>query len=444
LRAVSPIEAGSRFSLIFGLLAFPMFVAAWGSLPRRIDLGSMTGMGALTIVEVGAVVAGLLMCGRYPKWLLLRTLPYLCLLVWAGVSTLWGMPGKDGVQNALVYTLFGGMVLFSGTMAARDPGRVDRLIDRGLTWISWIALGFVFGELALRGLPTDAEESWWIGPRPVAILGVVVLSRYLARWYYGDKHARVWIGLWTTAIVLTISRAATATSLILIGMIVLAQMRFQRRRVALTLPVALGAVALVVTLVLIWSPFYQRMFTGDAVQVAGTAINVAGRARMWELVIESAKLHPWVGQGLGSAQVAVGLALAHTPGQMTQPHNDYLRIWHDLGVVGLGLFLAAVLSWTWILARDWYAAERRWRQPALLEMTGLLVLIGLSVVEITDNAVVYQAVMGTAGTLVGAGLGARAYRHKVEHQAPMDPARGGHRHPTPTPVNIASARRGKV
>jgi hypothetical protein len=421
-----------------------MFVAAFGSLPRKVDLGPMTAMGALTIVEVGAAVAGLLVCGRYPKWLLLRTLPYLCLLTWAGVSTIWGVPSRDGVQNGLVYLLFGTVVLLSGTMAARDPERVDRLINRGLTWISSVALSFVFGELAMKGLPSDADESWWIGPRPVAILGVVVLSRYLSRWYYGDKRARVWIVLWLAAILLTISRAATATSLILVGTLVLAQIRFQRRRAALTLPLALGAVVLVVTLVLIWSPFYQRMFTGDAVPVAGTPINVAGRAKMWELVIASAREHPWVGQGLGTAQLAVANALAHTPGQMTQPHNDYLRIWHDLGAIGLTLYLAAIVPWMWMMARDWYAAERRWRQAALLEMTALLVLMGLSVVEITDNAVVYQAVMGTAGTLVGAGLGARTYRRRVDREAEADPAPARAWHPASRPIYTAQVRSGKV
>ena len=408
-----------------------MFLAAFGSLPRKINAGPMSAMGALTILEVGVGAAGLLACGRYPKWLLLRTLPYLLLLTWAGLSTVWAPPSRDGFQNAIVYTLFGVMALFSGTLTARDPARVDRLIDRGTGWISLVALMFIGAELTTKGVPADLEESWWIGPRPVAILGVVVLSRYLARWYYGDKSARLWIVLWLAAIVATISRAATATSLILLGSLVLAQMRFQRRRAALTLPVAIGTVALVVALALVWSPFYQRMFAGDAaMKVAGTTINLAGRARMWDLVVSSGREHPWVGRGLGTSQSVVSTGLADTRSQMSQPHNDYLRIWHDLGFVGLGFHLWAIGLWIWILGRDWYVAERRWRQPAVLELTGLLIVIGLAVVQITDNAIIYQAVMGTAGTLVGAGLGARAYRRNSVPATPADP----HRFPRPLQV----------
>ena len=392
-----------------------MFLAAFGSLPRKIDVGPMTAMGALTILEVGVSAAGLLACGRYPKWLLLRTIPYLLLLTWAALTTIWAPPNKEGFQNAIVYTLFGVMVLFSGTLTARDPWRVNRLLDRGIGWISLVALTFVGTELLTKGIPADSEESWWIGPRPVAILGVVVLSRYLARWYYGDRRARLWILLWLAVIVVTISRAATATAFVLIGTVVLAQMRFQRRRAALSLPLALGAVVLVVTLVLLWSPFYQRMFSGDVqVQVGGAAINVAGRATMWDAVITSALEHPWIGQGLGTAQFVIGVAFANTKSLMTQPHNDYLRVWHDLGAVGLGLHLAVIGIWVWILGRDWYVAERRYRQPAVLELTGLLIMIGLSVLELTDNPIVYQAVMGTAGTFVGAGLGARTYRWRMD------------------------------
>jgi O-antigen ligase len=393
-----------------------MFVAAFGSLPRRIDFGLLSGMGALTIVEVGMAGVGLLACHRYPKSLLLRTLPCLCFIAWIGLSVIWAPPRMGGMQNALVYILFGAMVLFGGTLTARNDWQIERLIDRGMLWISSVGLSLVAVELVLHGLPRDLEEGWWIGPRPLAILGLVVLSRYLARWYYGDKRARIWIVLWIAAIVMSISRAATATSLALVCVMVLAQMRFRRRRVAITLPVALGAVILVITLALTWTPFYERMFTGDAVKVGQTSINVSGRVAMWTAVIESAREEPLIGKGLGSAQEVVGETFAHTRGQMLQPHDDYLRIWHDLGAIGLALFLAAGVVWMWLLGRRWYQAERTSRRGASLELTAFLTLLALSVVAFTDNPIVYQSVMGPAGLLVGAGLGARSYRRSGDNR----------------------------
>jgi O-antigen ligase len=404
---------GSPFPLVYLILAFPMFVAAFGSLPRKLDFGPISGMGALTVLEVGLAAAGLLACRRYPKGLLLRAMPYTGFLAWVALTTIWARPQLEGAQNALVYILFGVMVLFGGTLAARNPYRLEHLIDRGVTWITSVALTFVALELAHGGLPSDSEEAWWIGPRPVAILGLVVLSRLLTRWYYGDKWPRVWIVLWMAAIVASISRAATATALGMVGVVVLAQVRFRRRRLAITLPAAVGAVSVVLALAMTWAPFQERMFHGDAaVTVGGTGINVSGRLTMWRAILASARESPVIGKGLGSAQVVVAAAFANTPSQMTQPHNDYLRLWHDLGAIGLALYLAGTFSWMGMLGRDWYRGERSGAEPARLEFSGFLTLFALSLIEVTDNPIVYQSVMGTAGLFVGAALGARVYRSR--------------------------------
>ena len=41
-------------------------------------------------------------------------------LAWVGLSAIWAPPRMGGIQNALVYILFGAMVLFSGTLTARN------------------------------------------------------------------------------------------------------------------------------------------------------------------------------------------------------------------------------------------------------------------------------------------------------------------------------------
>jgi O-antigen ligase len=416
-RAV-PVELRPRLSLLYLMLVFPMFVAAFGSLPRLVNVGTVSGMGILTVVEVAVAGAGLMACRQYPKWLLLRASPYLCFMAWVALSTLWAPPEVEGIQNGLVYCLFGVMVLFSGTLAARNAPQVGLLIDRGVHWISSVALGIIALELVIRGMPKDSEEGWLIGPRPMAILGLVVLSRYLARWYHGDRSSRHWMLLWVGAMVMSVSRTATATALVLVCAVVLAQTRFRRRWAALTLPVAVCAVALVVSLAFYWAPFRERMFAGDTkLQVGGMSINVSGRAAMWTVLVESAREKPIIGKGLGSAQAVVSDAFRNTMSQMAQPHADYLRLWHDLGAIGLALYLAAAGTWMWMLGYDWFRVERTRRRAADLEFTGFLALLALSVVEITDNPVVYQAVMGTAGLLVGAGLGARIYWQREDQRA---------------------------
>jgi O-antigen ligase len=401
----------SSFPLLYGVLALPLLIAAFAGLPRLVRVGPISGQGALTIVQILLIGGATLACGRYPARLLKRLIPYFCFLVWVGTSLFWAPPDTAGAQNGLVYLLFGLLMLFSGTLAARDPAGVQTVINRAVTWITWIALALVVVELKVHGLTKDTEEGWWIGPRPLAILGIVVLTRHLVKWYYGDSRARVSIVLWMAAIVVSVSRAAAAIGLVLIGLVVLAQMRFRLRRAVMSLPVFVGAVLVVIGMALFWAPLRDHMFAGDTkLRVAGTKINVSGRWTMWTAIVESALERPLIGKGLGSAVQVITTTFASTPGQMTQPHNDYLRLWHDLGAIGLTLYLIAVGLTGWILFRDWYANERRRAGPAQLEITGLLTLLAILAASLTDNPLVYPSVMATAGIFIGAGLGARVYQ----------------------------------
>jgi O-antigen ligase len=400
----------SSLSLLHLVMALPMLMAAFAGLPRLINVGPISGMGAITIVNTGLAAAALLACQNYPKRLLLRWLPYMVFLMWAAMSVTWDPPGSTGIQNGLVYSFFGLLVLLSGTLAFRNPGRVQYVIDRSFLWIDCVSLGLVALELSVHGLTKDTEEGWWIGPRPLAILGVLVVSRHLARWYYGSGAARISIVLWMCAMVVSVSRSATAAALLLVGLVVLAQVRFRLKRAALSIPAAAGAVLIIVALALYWKPLHDHMFVGDTkLQIGGTKINVSGRFTMWGAVVASGSEHPWTGQGLGSSQGIVYSAFAGHETQMTQPHNDYLRLWHDLGVVGLFLYLMAVGTWMWTLGREWYRAEGR-RTSAEMEFTALLALVALSLLAVTDNPLVYQPIMAVSGVLVGAGLGAGANR----------------------------------
>ena len=64
-----------------------------------------------------------------------------------------------------------------------------------------------------------------------------------------------------------------------------------------------GTLCVLAGLVFFVKPFYDRFFTGDTqLQVGGMNINVSGRARVWNAVIESAWERPYIGHGLGSSQ----------------------------------------------------------------------------------------------------------------------------------------------
>ena len=125
LEARSP---GRPLLTLHWLVGAPLFLAAFVALPRRLDLGPISGLGALTIAEVLLLATGLLVCAYYPRRLLLRALPYGCFVVWASISLFWASPSIPGIQNGLIYLLFGLALLLSGTLTMRNASLMEDLL----------------------------------------------------------------------------------------------------------------------------------------------------------------------------------------------------------------------------------------------------------------------------------------------------------------------------
>jgi O-antigen ligase len=276
------------------------------------------------------------------------------------------------------------------------------MIEVAVRWMSLTILILVCISIAIKGL----SEDWLIGQRVMALIGLVPLSWYLTRFYFGVPNSLGLIALWLGLIVLSTSRTATAAALLLVMLVTF--LKVWRRRsgglgaISFTVCAAAAAAFLFYRV----PAFRDRWVTGDTgwVTVGDVGINVSGRAVIWDAVASSARESPIVGKGMGSSGI---LLVSRDIGG--HPHNDYLRLWHDVGFIGLGLFLFSVVTWASILAREWYAAERQGGPVAYFELSGFLVLLSLLAGMTTDNPVVYAGVMASSGILIGAGLGAGAH-----------------------------------
>jgi len=405
--AADQAEVRRGIPLLYWLVGVPMLVSAFVGLPRRVTLGPISGVGALTLVQVVILGMGVAGSRAYPKRLILRLVPYAGFLLWAAASMLWAPPSLEGAQNMVVYALFALALLLAGTLARRNTATMERLIQRSARWIDWVTLSLVAWDVVTKGLPNDPEEGWSVGPRPLAVLGVLMLSWHLSCWYHDPRRSRIPIVLWMLAILMSMSRTCIAVALLLLGVVVLCQTRFRTSRAMLSGPALGVAAAVTLGLILYSSAFNDRFFGGVSTQkfeVGGLEINSSGRINMWKATIESALNSPVVGQGLGSSQTLIQSLFP----RLGHPHNDYLRVWHDLGAIGVTLLLCALLSWLWILGRTWYLTEKAGRKPARIELAGCLLLIALLLVMVPDNALIYAFIMGPAGVLIGAGLGASA------------------------------------
>jgi O-antigen ligase len=369
--------------------------------------GPVSGQGAWTIVLACLVVGGVLLRKRYPKQVVRQVLPYAGFLAWSGLSMTWAPPTFAGAQNAVLYLLFGAMVTMSALAASTNPEGTRYVVRRGVLFIDWVALGVVALNLWQSGLPM--EGTWWAGPRSVGLLGLIPLSWHLAEWHCGVARALLPVALWMAAIAATLSRTATAASVALLAVVCVMRLRSRPRGAGPGIGLFLISLTAIGCLVSFNSTFRERLFSGDqSITLGSLALNAEGRVALWAAVVSSAVESPVLGKGLGSSETLLCKTFAGKA-RFEHPHNDYLRLWHDLGAVGLVLFSVAAIGWVVRLMRPWPHAAGDGLRSAQFEVAAALALIGVLVGMLTDNVVVYVFVMAPLGALVGAGLG-------VEHR----------------------------
>ena len=288
-----------------------------------------------------------------------------------------------GAQNVLVYDTFVGAVIACASFTSAGSA------DRFLTWAkraAWLVAFLYLLSVARNGL--GAESIY--GPRSVALTGLVLLAVAIS------LRNRLLAIVTMLVIGSSLSRTATvvAMAILCLGIAVNSRRRIPRLgRIVFWSVAGLIATAVAVTRI---GPLRDRFLGGDAaVQYHGVRYNTSGRTELWSFTWRLAHEHLLLGGGPGDAQNQV---TAQFGVQISHPHNDYLRLLNDLGVVGLGLFLLAFLA---LLRGTWIRGKRT---GEAIHWAALLALLGVGLSAITDNALVYPFVMAPLGVLVGLSL----------------------------------------
>jgi O-antigen ligase len=389
--------------LLYLVAGLPLLTAGFANLAAQWRLGPVSGMGAETALEASLALAAGIAAARWPRRLLARTALFAAFLVWAVVRSLATPPTFEGAQNALVYLFFFAAVLLAGTIAARDPRGAAAGLARGVEWMLGVSLAVAVVDLVVYGFPRGGV--WMVGPRSLSLVILIAVNWHLARWAAGRTRSLVPAVIGFAAVVMTASRTNSAIGLLAFAIVValLAPHRPRRAIVGLTvLSLALGSGA---ALVAFAPPFHARFFSGDTrLHVAGYAVNVSGRAAFWGVMVRSAWERPLVGHGLGSSQQVMAAEFLESD-NIRHPHNDYLRVWHDLGAIGLALAVGALLLWLAALFRGWRLAWRAGDPSRALQLAALLTLVELLLAMITDNVLIYPFFMGAAGIVIGTAFG---------------------------------------
>jgi O-antigen ligase len=325
---------------------------------------------------------------RPPLAMLLFALWASAILVTKGVTV-------DGLQNvALFWLFFGVTALTSAGASVGTPRRASR-------WLMRIAV--LLGVVYATALATDGPNaSRWLGPRGFALEALVLLAASIA-WLPVSRRRYAFLlpASLLLLIFLSLSRTASAAAVIIV-VVALAVRTWRRwslrRAVLLAVPVVLSVAALARWVLIHYEPLRDRFVTGDVASVGGLDVNVSGRSTLWQLLWASARDEFWFGHGAGSA----GLLARSRLQFVDEPHNDYLRLLHDYGAIGLMLFMIALVG----LGVASLRAARRASLPseAAPHWAAVLALLALTLAMTTDNAIIYAFVMLPLAVIVGSSL----------------------------------------
>lgn len=358
----------------------------------NIKFGRISLLGFVTIVIVWVCWILFTMMPPTSKRLLSIMWPFPIFIIWNLISLLWFKPTVGSMQTLLVLIAFTGLLILSGVQVYKYHYLMRRLL-KALRQASWFAIVLY---LFLRYVPLGFN----MGPRSLTKFLLFGLAWYLATWRYGVKSS-----LWPVLVIigiagLTLSRSALGTSVLLVIV-----SRYRHAGVGSLLRMGiLGSllIALFIFSILSFKPLRERFFEGEmSPELRGISINMTGRVTLWSIMFESILDAPIVGKGVGSAKALID---KNVPG-LDHPHNEYLRILHNVGAVGLFLWLLGYWHLFRTMWRAWQRADQRGDPAAKIYLSATLMLVANLLEMMTGNPLVYIFIMAPLGIMVGASIG---------------------------------------
>ncbi len=385
------------FAGTLGLLILNIVAADWGQAfvlfpgkPYNINQAGlanlvMTGLALLYVIR------------RRPRPAPL-TLPFLAFLAAGIVSVPFSSSPFAGLRDWTRMIPLAGLYIVAADLFREAPERARVWIVGVVASSVWPAVVAVYQTLTDTGLHTFRDEfttNRLLGTfgHPITYgmyLGIIVLMSLLRLRESDHCRARVALALWggvsLALLFLTYSRGPSfvmVAALVVLGL--LARRESWRTRAAVCLVAAaflaasllwgytgdLGGVESLLEEIEPLPQTTQR--TQVPVPAAQGATSFAWRLNLWRFAVMLAKERPLVGLGLGGfpqqSPRIVGFAVT--------PHNDFVRVLAEMGLLGLGAFI-----WLWAalarrLVRFWQEAADR--TQSLLAAVLLAVAVGYGI-----------------------------------------------------------------
>ena len=361
----------------------------------------LTGIAALLAGLLSLLTIILMMVRRPPTGVRFRDIPGplkvvsvsgLPLLVYSVVSL--GLNFRiEGFQNTLVWAAFA-LTLFSLPywITAKDTHRAQSLLR-----IVGVVVPVTKIIIFYAGVDVYGEASY-------ALVAVILLAFAVSQrpraWF---EYLSPWLLLYSVLLCDVRTAAVVAALLVIVSV--------WQWPVVSWAKTALTFVSAFLAGVMVWWAVGDRLLnSGDSglAQFVGedsilASIGTTNRGAAWAYILENLPEGTnWWGQGAGHSSFLADELLG-----IHHPHNEYLRIFFDFGWIGFTLFLAGSFALFIALLVTWRSTKTE------LSLAGLLSIVVVALMAVTDNPIVFIYVMLPVALLVSAGTVARPERVEV-------------------------------
>jgi O-antigen ligase len=164
--------------------------------------------------------------------------------------------------------------------------------------------------------------------------------------------------------------------------------------------------------------FYSGTGRLEDVRFDNPEFATSGRAVFWDLMGKSIWQRPLLGHGANSSEKMLG---SYIKG-LTHPHNDWLRLTHDYGFLGAGVYAVTLLVQTGSLLRR--ARLARGAAAIVCHATASLFIV-YALFMLSDNIILYSAFFGHLHfALAGLAYGAQVENLAVAAAPTFEPLPG--------------------
>jgi len=399
--SIFPRSVGvGRSAMQRAIFAAFLMSLTWGTMLTQVS-GSMFVFlgkplcGYVWVLQGAFAALALALCRKGP--ITFPVLAWLPWLVWIAIRCDFGDFGTAQRTIMLLAAPFVGMAA-SAVIVRRE----DLAWLLGAFRIIVPVSAVLFLAFQLRLLPTGI----WVGGA-AGIMTLCLAGSYCAPYVYEGRLKYVLMWLCCVAVcAFSGGRMATATSI--------STLPLSPARKPLSSRVFLSVVAAALALVVFSLPHMEekmsRSGTATPMEIMENPDDLydSGRSGMWEAYWDEAWKTPVFGAG-GNASNYFGASIAG----WAHPHNEYLRVFFDYGILGL-LLLGAPMGYTLIYTHRAIraASDRVLRDAWTVSCGGLISMLLLA---ITDNVILYVAFFGCLlFGILGAAHGVEATEGQAE------------------------------